>query len=619
MAEAAKPSMLDPSLPGASARWTEHMQNELKAVLAHRHLEKSPKLERLLIYLVEQTLAGHGDTLKSYVVGVEGLGKDPDFDPNIDSYPRVQVMRLRKLLEAYYARHAPVDDYCLYIPAGSYSVQLARRAKAYPELIAAARAEPNASVLSAAPLMHATASLTPRDSAAADDLYRAGPDAEALPLTSSRLASFRSHGGQRSRFWPAAGTALVAGAVAFAGLLAIIMPSQEREVAVQTSSNRPILVMEQPTTGTDSNSRAMADEAYSKLADSIGRFWVVQLRLVAPTEDPARIEGSSYRLAIQLGEKESEARPLYLRLTDERSGTLVWANTANLNDGQSLSEELGKSIVRLASPFGVIAEREIRRTNGDFSVGYACLLRYVDNLNSPKPQLSAKLATCLATPIDNPRLDAVRLGLLSFHTLETAPSGNRKASIAKALSLAERAINADSTETYAHFAMARIFYVANNCASGLMSTRYAMEANPYDPIMLAVLGNFASQCGDPLGSQMLQRAFEFRSPGESYARLWLILAAIRSGRTEQLSALTAEAENVPGINDAYHHLCQALIAAAMDDIPQAKDEWRKFAAESAAPYGSPHEMMQRIVFSQQVRDRIITFLQAKQVLPPTPR
>jgi adenylate cyclase len=95
------------------AEIAQSLLGELKHALSHRNFVKSPTLSKLLAFLVFETLNGNGDKLKSYTVAVDCLGKDADFDPQTDSYPRVQTMRLRKLSEEFYAKNAPVNRLCL--------------------------------------------------------------------------------------------------------------------------------------------------------------------------------------------------------------------------------------------------------------------------------------------------------------------------------------------------------------------------------------------------------------------------------------------------------------------------------------------------------------------------
>ncbi|MEN9392683.1 MAG: hypothetical protein RLZZ104_1026, partial [Pseudomonadota bacterium] len=96
------------------------LRREMEYLLASSMFRKSPKLSQLLAYLVGATLRGEGETLKSYTVAVDGLGRAADFDAQADSYPRVQVMRLRNFLSSFYARYEPVGELCIYILPGSY-------------------------------------------------------------------------------------------------------------------------------------------------------------------------------------------------------------------------------------------------------------------------------------------------------------------------------------------------------------------------------------------------------------------------------------------------------------------------------------------------------------------
>ena len=111
------------------------VRRELAQLLVSAEFAHAPVMIRLLTYLIEQTLAGNGRRLKSYHIAVDGLGRSADFDPATDSYPRVQIGRLRKLLEVYYAHHPDQPDPCLHIPSRSYAVRLSRRDIAYPEIV----------------------------------------------------------------------------------------------------------------------------------------------------------------------------------------------------------------------------------------------------------------------------------------------------------------------------------------------------------------------------------------------------------------------------------------------------------------------------------------------------
>src|SRR5215467_219661 len=52
---------------------------------------RSGRLSRFLCYVAEETLAGRGECIKEYTIGVEAYGKGVDFDPKQDATIRVEA------------------------------------------------------------------------------------------------------------------------------------------------------------------------------------------------------------------------------------------------------------------------------------------------------------------------------------------------------------------------------------------------------------------------------------------------------------------------------------------------------------------------------------------------
>lgn len=77
------------------------------------------RVSQLLHYLVEEELAGRGERLQPYAVGVDGLGKPESFDPSRDSSVRVAMHSLRRALRTYNAAN-PKGAVHITIPPGSY-------------------------------------------------------------------------------------------------------------------------------------------------------------------------------------------------------------------------------------------------------------------------------------------------------------------------------------------------------------------------------------------------------------------------------------------------------------------------------------------------------------------
>ena len=73
------------------------------------------------MFIVEETLAGRGDRLKEYLVGVDVFGKDVNFDPRMDPIVRVQARRLRIRLASYYQDEGHSDQVIIELPKGGYA------------------------------------------------------------------------------------------------------------------------------------------------------------------------------------------------------------------------------------------------------------------------------------------------------------------------------------------------------------------------------------------------------------------------------------------------------------------------------------------------------------------
>src|SRR5215471_7053691 len=99
---------------------TSLVRAELDRILASELFTRSDRLSAFLKFIVDQTLAGHGDSLKEQVIAVELYGKGADFDTAADPIVRVDARRLRDKLREYYAT-APQRGIVISVPKGSYT------------------------------------------------------------------------------------------------------------------------------------------------------------------------------------------------------------------------------------------------------------------------------------------------------------------------------------------------------------------------------------------------------------------------------------------------------------------------------------------------------------------
>jgi len=96
------------------------MQDHLERVLGSPTFLRSPRMQRLLRYLVAETFAGRGAQLKEYSLAVSVFDKPEDFDPGTSAAIRVEAGRLRRLLAQYGNEHGQSDRIRLSVPKGGY-------------------------------------------------------------------------------------------------------------------------------------------------------------------------------------------------------------------------------------------------------------------------------------------------------------------------------------------------------------------------------------------------------------------------------------------------------------------------------------------------------------------
>ncbi len=101
---------------------TERTQSlgQIERLANSQTLHGSESLCKLLRYLAKRALEHPGSPLKEYQIATEVFGRQPDFDPQLDSMVRVQAGRLRTKLAEYYASEGAEDPTWVELPKGTY-------------------------------------------------------------------------------------------------------------------------------------------------------------------------------------------------------------------------------------------------------------------------------------------------------------------------------------------------------------------------------------------------------------------------------------------------------------------------------------------------------------------
>jgi TolB-like protein/tetratricopeptide (TPR) repeat protein len=98
----------------------EQARAHVRKILSSQQLANSPRLQRFLTFIAEETLAGRSAEIKESSVAIHVFDRKTSFDPRNDSVVRVEAHHLRSRLKDYYREEGAGDEVILELPVGSY-------------------------------------------------------------------------------------------------------------------------------------------------------------------------------------------------------------------------------------------------------------------------------------------------------------------------------------------------------------------------------------------------------------------------------------------------------------------------------------------------------------------
>jgi len=112
----------------AGARITEGPQELLndpgwslaQRIVASPGFQRSPRLRELFLYLCERALLGRPEDLREQSIGCRIFNRPADYNPSEDNIVRVEIRRLRKRIDEYFAAEGANEPVVISIPKGSY-------------------------------------------------------------------------------------------------------------------------------------------------------------------------------------------------------------------------------------------------------------------------------------------------------------------------------------------------------------------------------------------------------------------------------------------------------------------------------------------------------------------
>lgn len=564
------------------------MRAELDAVLASPRFRRAPVMRGLLTYLVEREASDNPEPPKAYEIAVDALGRDADFDIRSDSYPRVQIGRLRSMLRDYYAKRK--IEPALQIPLGHYSIEFSPRGDdsggdqtvSAPDnggIAPPPNAELPASSPSVAPPNAANSAPPTRDEGAlpppADDL--------AALLAKSPLASANV----RISLW-----ILLILSISFYGLsdadrsIAADGALDDKAIAETSVQNGrlqqdiemtkpPKLYLEVETLFDDPDNLQKRQLSFA-LRNHLENFESLAITVGAPT-DNAAMERDHYKLTMVYTDLEGQNghRIARMNLIAIDVKEVIWSEKLALpKSSGERRKALGRVAARVAGKYGIIASSQRKRIGRSRLAGYNCLLEFDAYRAVASPKKLSKIESCVAESLEQSPYNARLLAAAAFLAhRENMPTG-RKEGQQRAQRFASRALSADRNSPSANFAVARSAFLANDCLRGREYADRAIKLSPDEPDYMARTGMHLLACDTALAEEYARQAITYGSSTVPY--FTLVYANI--GQDDPVEAMRAAKLILPGTHNvltSHYDLTMAIANAAAARDAAAKRYWVK--------------------------------------------
>ena len=464
----------------------EEIEAELNRILAHPGFQSTQRRRSMLQYLVEEALAGRGNLLKEYTVGVSVFGRPEGYDPQADPVVRMEARRLRRDLDSYYIDAGKNDRIRFSIPKGGYVPAF--------ELI---------------------------------EVNHAGEISEEADRESP-IRVWNLRGGNA---W------LAALGVTIAALLIYHFANEFVANGNQDPNYGPaVVVLPFKPLGASEQNQYLASGLAAQLISDLMRFqgFRVYTRLTdneLDMEELVRKPGAHYVVNGSVA-IESAKLDVDVQLMDGKSGQVYWSEHYNEPLQPDALAELRTTLAEaiaaeIGQPYGVVYTDLTQRRNTS-SLGnmdsYVCVLRAYDYRQSFSMEKFTQVLNCLESAVKRDPEYSTAWAMLGWLYLDKgrfgfAGSEGVEKQYEQALQTANRAIELAPDDVIANIALSSIHHYMGHFEEGERLARHAHELNPYDSdIMaqlgwrLAVRGNFEE--GIPLLEQAIQRVAD--PPGWYY-------------------------------------------------------------------------------------------------------
>ncbi len=544
---------------------------ERDRLLSDPEFVRAPSMSKLLRYLVDYKLSGNSVPLKSYTIATEALGRDADFDTQTDSYPRVQMGRLRRMLDSFYLRKGGENR--LSIPPQKYEIML----------------EPN---------------ITP--SGDQDNLIGEGTNSSTTDGRPSMRADTdagpsNGKGADGPWVWNRGLLAILAVVVLLVGSSFLTYYLSTGRTGSEIAYPRLALDMADGPAGAGRSQ--FSESVGNQLVRGLNGFGGIRI-----FEEQAGESGMSDYL-LRLHFLEAAEDKIGLRLLDQQSGEILWSRELDTVDDDAFRLELDQAIIALAGPNGKIAQTEISRLGNDYSAGYPCLLQFDLFIRYRDPEKRAPLQKCLQKSVVLFPTDAHVLSVAAFALNMAERFNTNPAARSAGMLLARRAEALDHNSPAANFAVAQSAFFAGDCATGVAWGKKAVALNPLNSRIIGYLGLYMIGCDNPEGEDYAARALKLDPNADLSIAAAVALQMLKRGEASAARKLTSEYMASSPRKEPALELAYMLSSAMLGEKTEARRVWKTMAADYGLTENSPpREMLQKWIDSPTLINEILVII-----------
>jgi tetratricopeptide (TPR) repeat protein len=575
--------MTSAAIPTSSDPAPDEIRAELTRITASDVFNNSPQLVSFLTFIVGAALNGKSDRLKGYVIAVEVLRRDVNFDPQLDPIVRVEATRLRRALARYYAGPGASDDVLIEIALGGYVPTFSHRLP-----------PPSAAKPAPAPAPSVGWTRGLRGTPPSRRLVAA-----ALLVVAAVLAAVALWRGGLNR-----------------PLVAESRPARDDvAAAIHGSGMLTLLVDRFDTVGTPGRDSLAAGPLRAKLTDAFSRFETVNV-----TSELQPGQTADYALSGRVEYHADGSATVSFRLRDVAEGLEAWSRTFDrIASGPARAPAESALVLELASsllqPFGVVRSREhnkfLASPGGDPRP--RCLLLTADSFRSFDLAEHEAARSCLErlTEIDKSFADGFSY-LAAALNREFVYGFGRNAADAhvldRALALARRGIELRPASARAYQVLSTILFSRGETKEAFAAVERAMALNQYDLIILGEYGGRLVTVGEiDRGLKILAQAAEYGTVRPSWHHFYLFLGNYVGNNFAEAGFHADQMAN-----DAYPHglVARALVAAHNGDTARQQRALRLLVGLRPAWRDDARGELARLIPAKDIVDRLARDLDA---------